>query len=53
MWGLVRIRMGAVMLRVIRSAELEEVVDVVSHHTFSVKSNIVTSNGNEIVLKTT
>jgi hypothetical protein len=49
--GLVRVRIGALILRVVKSAESGEVVDVVSHHTFPVKSNIVTSNCNEIVLK--
>jgi cell division septum initiation protein DivIVA len=49
--GLVRVRIGAVILRVIKSAESGEVVDVINRYTFPVKSNIVTSNCNEIVLK--
>jgi hypothetical protein len=47
----VRVRIGAVILRVIKSAESGEVVDVINRYTFPVKLNIVTSNCNEIVLK--
>jgi hypothetical protein len=49
--GLVRVRIGALILRVVKSAESGAVIDVISHYTFHVESNFGLSNPHVVVAK--